>query len=37
LQHLILKTGIMYEAGWLAWSKEALAVLQEEAASAAVR
>lgn len=34
LQHLILKTGIMYEAGWLAWSKEALAVLKEEASAA---
>lgn len=29
LQHLILKTGIMYEAGWLAWSREALALLQQ--------
>src|SRR3989344_1313908 len=31
LQHLIRKTGIMYEASWLGWSKEALAVLREEA------
>jgi len=31
LQHLILKTGIMYEAGWLGWCKEALAVLREPA------
>jgi DNA-binding PadR family transcriptional regulator len=29
LQHLILKTGIMYEASWVAWSKEALALLRE--------
>ncbi|TAK89794.1 MAG: PadR family transcriptional regulator [Aquabacterium sp.] len=29
IQHLILKTGIMYEMGWLNWSKEALKVLQE--------
>ncbi len=36
IQHLILKTGIMYEASWLAWSKEALAVLREEAAAAAM-
>jgi DNA-binding PadR family transcriptional regulator len=28
IQHLILKTGIMYEESWLAWSKEALAVLR---------
>ena len=29
IQHLILKTGIMYEQGWLNWSKEALQVLKE--------
>lgn len=29
IQHLILKTGIMHEQGWLNWSKEALQVLQE--------
>lgn len=29
IQHLILQTGIMYEQGWLNWSKEALKVLQE--------
>lgn len=33
LQHLILKTGIMYEASWLAWCQEALAVLRDPAAS----
>ena len=32
IQHLILKTGIMYEASWAAWSREALAVLRETAA-----
>ena len=31
IQHLILKTGIMYEASWLNWSKEALAVLRVKA------
>ncbi|MBH1986802.1 MAG: PadR family transcriptional regulator [Burkholderiales bacterium] len=31
IQHLILKTGIMYEASWAAWSREALAVLRETA------
>lgn len=29
LQHLILKTGIMYEASWVTWSQEALDVLRE--------
>ena len=29
IQHLILKTGIMYEQGWLNWCKEALQVLKE--------
>lgn len=29
IQHMILKTGIMYEEAWLNWSKEALAVLQQ--------
>jgi|GEM_PF-2037029 len=29
IQHLILKTGIMYEASWVAWSQEALAVLRD--------
>lgn len=28
IQHLILKTGIMYEESWLAWSTDALAVLR---------
>jgi DNA-binding PadR family transcriptional regulator len=37
LQHLILKTGIMYEQGWLNWSKEALKVLEETAEPAAPR
>lgn len=32
IQHLILKTGIMYEASWAAWSREALAVLRETSA-----
>jgi DNA-binding PadR family transcriptional regulator len=31
IQHLILKTGIMYEMGWLNWSEEALQVLQDTA------
>ena len=31
IQHLILKTGIMYEQGWLNWSQEALQVLRETA------
>lgn len=35
LQHLILKTGIMYERGWLEWSNEALAVLRETPGSEA--
>lgn len=34
IQHLILKTGIMYEASWVAWSKEALAVLRDAKAPA---
>lgn len=34
IQHLILKTGIMYEQGWLNWSKEALKVLQDTAPEA---
>ena len=29
IQHLILKTGIMYEHGWYNWCKEAIAVLRE--------
>jgi DNA-binding PadR family transcriptional regulator len=29
LQHMILKTGIMYEESWVAWSKEAIAVLRQ--------
>ena len=29
IQQLILKTGIMYEASWVAWSQEALAVLRD--------
>ncbi|MEK8085490.1 PadR family transcriptional regulator [Aquabacterium sp. A3] len=33
LQHLILKTGIMYEASWHDWCREALAVLREPQAS----
>ena len=35
IQHLILKTGIMYEASWVAWSKEALAVLRDVPGSGA--
>lgn len=35
IQHLILKTGIMYEEGWLNWTKHALNVLQELDAEAA--
>ena len=31
IQHLILKTGIMYEHSWLSWCKEALQVLRETA------
>jgi DNA-binding PadR family transcriptional regulator len=31
IQHMILKTGIMYEESWLNWSKEALQVLQQTA------
>lgn len=33
IQHMILKTGIMYELGWANWSAEALAVLRETAAT----
>lgn len=29
IQHLILKTGLMYEKGWINWSREALAVLRQ--------
>jgi hypothetical protein len=29
IQHMILKTGIMYEESWVAWSKEAIAVLRQ--------
>lgn len=29
IQHMILKTGIMYEKSWLNWCKEALAVLTQ--------
>jgi DNA-binding PadR family transcriptional regulator len=29
IQHLILKTGIMYEEGWLNWTRHALSVLKE--------
>lgn len=29
LQHLILKTGLMYEASWLNWCQEALAMLRD--------
>lgn len=32
LQHLILKTGIMYEQGWLDWTREALATLRDSGA-----
>ena len=28
IQHLILRTGLGYEEGWVAWSHEALAVLR---------
>lgn len=31
IQHLILKTGIMYEASWANWCEEALGVLQQTA------
>lgn len=30
IQHLILKTGIMYEMSWLDWCQEALSVLRSE-------
>jgi DNA-binding PadR family transcriptional regulator len=33
IQHLILQTGIMYEEGWLNWTKEALKVLREAPAA----
>ena len=29
IQHMILKTGIMYEESWLSWSKEVLVVLEQ--------
>jgi len=29
IQHLILKTGIMYEENWLTWSQEVLGVLRQ--------
>lgn len=29
IQHLILKTGLMYEESWMRWSKDALAVLRD--------
>jgi thioesterase domain-containing protein len=29
IQHMILKTGIMYEQGWTQWCKEALKMLRE--------
>lgn len=29
IQHMILKTGIMYEQGWAQWCKEALKMLRE--------
>jgi DNA-binding PadR family transcriptional regulator len=32
IQHLILKTGIMYEQSWLSWCKEAQQVLHDTAA-----
>ncbi|MFT3857852.1 MAG: PadR family transcriptional regulator [Aquabacterium sp.] len=34
LQHLILKTGIMYEASWADWCREALEVLAQSTRSA---
>ncbi len=34
LQHLILKTGIMYEASWVSWSREALSVLRSASSQA---
>ena len=33
IHHLILKAGIQYEQGWIAWFDEALAVLGEEGGS----
>jgi hypothetical protein len=29
IQHMILKTGIMYEESWVNWCQEALVVLQQ--------
>ncbi|MBC7699492.1 PadR family transcriptional regulator [Aquabacterium sp.] len=29
IQHMILKTGIMYEESWISWSREAIAVLRQ--------
>jgi len=29
IQHMILKTGIMYEHGWAQWCKDALKMLRE--------
>ena len=29
IQHMILKTGIMYEESWITWSREAIAVLRQ--------
>lgn len=34
IQHMILKTGIMYEESWVAWCQEALVVLEETAGQA---
>ena len=34
IHHLILKAGIQYEQGWIAWHDEALALLGEEGAAA---
>ena len=34
IHHLILKAGIQYEQGWIAWHDEALALLSEEGAAA---
>ena len=33
IQHMILKTGIMYESSWVDWCEEALVVLKETAGS----
>ncbi len=37
IQHLILKTGIMVEEGWIHWSKEAIAVLRQSGQGGAAR